>query len=273
MKHVEAQADKVDGWLHPKEGRILYQLANRCTGRGRIVEIGSWKGKSTIWMSFGSREGCGAKVHAIDPHTGSPEHSTMFGGKVWTFEEFQRNIDNAGVSEMIVPHVDYSTSVAKTFNDPVEFIFIDGLHEYEGVRDDFEAWYPKVVNGGTIAFHDSTCWPGVYRLVIERVFKSRHFRKVRFSRSIVYGEKVAQNTFMERLENQVFLLAFRLEACWQRWTWRLLHNYLDSEFTRAAIAWYKRKRTSAPPAAVSTTSIAAANTSAKTVVQPPIQTA
>ena len=137
------------------------------------MEIGSWKGKSTIWISYGSKAGSNVKVHAIDPHTGSPEHSEMFGGKVWTFEEFQRNIENAKLKDMVVPHVDFSTSVAKTFNEPVEFIFIDGLHEFEGVRDDFEDWYPKVVQGGFMAFHDSTCWPGVLKVVTERVFKSQ----------------------------------------------------------------------------------------------------
>lgn len=267
MKHVEAQADKVDGWLHPKEGRLLYRLAKRCKGRGRIVEIGSWKGKSTIFLSYGSREGCGAKVHAIDPHTGSPEHSTLFGGKVWTFEEFQRNIENAGVRDMVVPHVNYSTAVARTFNERVEFIFIDGLHEYDGVRDDLESWYPKVVNGGTIAFHDSTCWPGVYRLVIERVFKSRNFRKVRFARSIVYGEKVSRNTWYERLENRAVLLAFRLHAFGQRFKWRLLHNYLDCGITRSLIALLKRN--SARDSGGAPASNAAAS---KAVVSSPIQT-
>ncbi len=242
MKHVEAVVDQVDGWLHPKEGRLLYHLAKRCIGRGAIVEIGSWKGKSTIWISYGSKAGSNVKVHAIDPHTGSPEHSEMFGGKVWTFEEFQRNIENAKVKDVVVPHVDFSTSVAKTFNEPVEFIFIDGLHEYEGVSTDFEDWYPKVVEGGFIAFHDSTCWPGVLKLVSERVFKSRNFRKVHFTRSIVFGQKVAQNTAMERLENRIVWCGFLVYAWMDRWTWRLLHHYLDSKPTRALIAHLKRRR-------------------------------
>jgi predicted O-methyltransferase YrrM len=247
MKHVEALANPVEGWLHRDEGRLLYRLARRCTGRGAIVEIGSWKGKSTIWLSCGSRDGHGTKVHAIDPHTGSPEHSEMFRDKVWTFDEFQRNIAGAGVKDMVIPHVDFSTSVAKTFQEPVEFIFIDGLHEFEGVRDDFEAWFPKVVNGGYVAFHDTTCWPGVLRVVTERVFKSQQFRKVRFTCSMVYGEKVAQNTFAERVENRLFLCAFQLNAWSQRWTWRLLHHYLDCSFTRAAIAYVKNRRARGNP--------------------------
>jgi len=255
MKSIEAEVDKVDGWLHPDEGRLLYRLAQQCTGRGTIVEIGSWKGKSTIWISYGSKAGSNAKIHAIDPHTGSPEHSEMFNGKVWTFEEFQRNIENAKVRDMVIPHVDFSTSVAKTFTEPVEFIFIDGLHEFEGVRDDFEDWFPKVVNGGHMAFHDSTCWPGVLTVVTDRVFKSQHFRKVRFTCSIVYGQKVAQNTFAERVENRLFLGAFQIYAWSQRVTWRLLHDYLDSKATRAMIAFLKRKKSRPVAAPMQTRSV------------------
>src|SRR5436190_8046785 len=138
----EATVQALDGWLHPKEGRLLFRLAQNCRGRGAIVEIGSWKGKSTIWLAHGSMAGCHAKIHAIDPHTGSPEHAERF-GQVWTFEEFKQNIENAKVQHLVVPHVDFSTAVARVFNEPVEFIFVDGLHEYEGVRADFDAWLPK----------------------------------------------------------------------------------------------------------------------------------
>jgi len=241
MKSIQAEVEAVDGWLNPEEGRLLYRLARRCKGRGAIVEIGSWKGKSTIWLSNGSLAGSHAKVHAIDPHTGSPEHSEMF-GKVWTFEEFQRNIEQAGVTEVVVPHVDFSTAVAKTFSESVELIFVDGLHEYEGVRDDFEAWFPKVVNGGWMAFHDTTCWPGVLNVVVNSVFKSRRFRKIGFRRSIVYAEKVAENTFVERLGNRIMLALFLVHAWSERFVWRLVHNYLDCGPTRAFVAYIKRKR-------------------------------
>jgi MMP 1-O-methyltransferase len=244
MKLIDTDLDAVDGWLNPKEARLLFELARECAGRGAIVEIGSWKGKSTICLGHGSRAGNGATVHAIDPHTGSPEHSEMF-GKVWTFEEFRRNIDRAGLNDLVEPHVDFSTAVAKTFREPVDLIFIDGLHEYEGVRDDFEAWYPRVVEGGTMAFHDTTCWPGVLKLVTEALFKSRHFRKVRFARSIVYGRKVAQNTFLERLENRLVLCAFLTHALMDRWQWRLIHHYLDFPITRAIVGHIKKRQAKA----------------------------
>jgi predicted O-methyltransferase YrrM len=238
---IESKIALVDGWLHPKEARLLYRLAKRCTGRGSIVEVGSWKGKSTICLGRGSLDGSSARVHAIDPHTGSPEHSMLF-GTVWTFDEFKRNIEQASVAGVVVPHVDFSTSVAARFGEPVELIFIDGLHEYEGVRADFDAWFPKVMEGGTMAFHDTTCWPGVLKVVSECVFKSPHFRKVRFTRSIVYGEKVHRATAGERLANRIRHVWFLAYARLDRFTWRLLHNYLDSPPTRALIAYVKRRR-------------------------------
>jgi MMP 1-O-methyltransferase len=241
MEINEATVQALDGWLNPKEGRLLFRLARNCKGRGAIVEIGSWKGKSTICLAHGSTAGSHAKIHAIDPHTGSPEHAEHF-GQVWTFEEFKQNIANAGVQHLVVPHVDFSTAVARVFDEPVEFIFVDGLHEYEGVRDDFEAWFPKVLDGGTMAFHDSTCWPGVFKVVGDRVFKSRHFRKVRFVRSIVYGQKVGQNTFRERCGNRVMWWLFWWYAFGERWKWRLIHNYLDFPITRTIVSYLKKRR-------------------------------
>lgn len=241
MQTIEDVLTSVDGWLNPTEARLLYRLASQCKGRGAIVEIGSWKGKSTICLARGSLVGAKTKVHAVDPHTGSPEHSKAF-GVVWTFDEFRRNIENAGMTEMVVPHVDFSDSAARKFDEPVEFIFIDGLHEYEGVKLDFDSWFPKVIEHGTMAFHDTTGWPGVLKVMKEDVFKSRHFRKVRFAKSIVHGEKVARNTWLERVENRVMLCAFLTHAFLERWQWRLLHRYLDFPITRSLIAYFKKRR-------------------------------
>ena len=251
MKLDVAEVQALDGWLKPSEGRVLFCLARNCTGRGAIVEIGSWKGKSTIWLTHGSLAGSKTKVHAVDPHTGSPEHQEMF-GQVWTFDEFKRNIANAGLTHAVVPEVDFSDSVARRFTEPVELIFIDGLHEYEGVKADFDAWYPRVIEHGTMAFHDTTCWPGVLKVVSEELFKSRHFRKLRFKGSIVYGEKVAQNTFLERLGNRVMHCAFLLYAMEARWSWRLIHNYLDFPITRALVRFLKKRDQSRPIPASST---------------------
>jgi MMP 1-O-methyltransferase len=217
---IEKRVERLDGWLNRHEGRLLYRLARRCTGRGAIVEIGSWKGKSTIWLGHGSRAGRGLPVHAIDPHAGMIERDKA-SGTISTFAEFQNNIRDAGVDDLVVPHVDFSEAVARAFIEPVELIFIDGLHDYQSVKSDFEAWSPKVMNGGVMAFHDTTGQSGPRRLVTEQVYKSQNFRKVRFTRSITYAVKTGQNTALERLGNRFMLGLFLTYSFLYRRLWRL----------------------------------------------------
>jgi len=177
----------VDGWLFDGEARLLFELARQARPGGVIVEIGSWMGKSTICLAKGSEMGSRLKIYAIDPHIGSEEHHTT--GKVWTFDQFQANIRNAAVQDSIVPLVKMSTDAAKDFNHPVSLLFIDGAHDYDSVKADFEAWYPKVINGGTVAFHDTTGWEGPRRLVRTALFRNPQIRGANFSWSIAYGEK------------------------------------------------------------------------------------
>ena len=199
----------VEGWLFNAEGALLYDLAQQCTGRGVIVEIGSWKGKSTIWLAKGTEAGSRVKVYAIDPHTGSEEHQNQQ-QQVWTFDEFKRNIAMAKVSDLVCPILKTSTAAASDFSQPVELVFIDGAHDYASVKQDFELWFPKVVEGGTIAFHDTSGWEGPKRVVTESVFKSPHFKQVRFVFSITCGRKVTQNTLGDRIRNRFLLLAKNL---------------------------------------------------------------
>jgi len=84
-------AQDVDGFLTDREGQMLYSLARACQGRGVVVEIGSWKGKSTIWLASGIKDNARKTLlFAIDPHTGSPEHQVFV--KVCTFDQFKHNI-------------------------------------------------------------------------------------------------------------------------------------------------------------------------------------
>lgn len=104
-----------------------------------IVEIGSWKGKSTVWLAKGSKDGKGIKIYAIDPHKGSSEHRKWY-GKVWTFEEFKENIKKARVDDVVVPIVKTSEETVRNWDKLVELLFIDGAHEYELVKQDFLLW-------------------------------------------------------------------------------------------------------------------------------------
>jgi predicted O-methyltransferase YrrM len=198
--------DTIHGWRSPKEGKLLYNLAKQCTGRGVIVEIGSWKGKSTIWLAKGSKAGNNVKIYAIDPHSGSPEHKEWY-GNIRTFEEFKSNIKTAEVDDIVIPIVKSSFEVASNFHEPVELIFIDGAHEFEAVNQDFELWFPKVVDHGLIAFHDSVgnIWIGPEKVVENSLYKSRSFKKVGFKGTISYGEKATKATYCDYLQNRLRL--------------------------------------------------------------------
>ena len=209
IDEIKKLVDKVDGWLTYKEGELLYNLAKNCTGEGVIVEIGSWQGKSTIWLGRGSKKGNNVKIYAIDPHTGASEQKERY-GKVWTFEEFKKNIKNAKVDDITIPIVKPSEEAAKDLNEPVELVFIDGAHEYELVKLDFELWFPKVINGGIMAFHDTRGRRGPAKVVEELVYKSKSFRNVRFVDTITFAEKVRQNSMVDRITNRYILLLKKL---------------------------------------------------------------
>jgi predicted O-methyltransferase YrrM len=204
-KEIADMARGIDGWLFEAETVLLYELAKQADPKGVIVEIGSWKGKSTVCMAKGAEAGRGAKIYAIDPHIGSEEHHV--GGKtVWTFDQFKANIKRMGVEDRITPIVKTSVAAAKDFDQPVSLIFIDGAHDFDSVKEDFLTWYPKVIEGGVIAFHDCSWCEGPRRYVREALFRNANIKGAKFVRSIAYGTKTTKQTASESAGNHARLL-------------------------------------------------------------------
>jgi MMP 1-O-methyltransferase len=184
----------VPGWLTDEEGEALYELARRCEGRGVIVEIGSWKGKSTICLGLGSRAGRGVRIFAVDPHAD------------YRFGDFKENVERAGIAGLVTPIASMSQTAAADFHEPIELLFVDGSHEEALVREDFDKWVPKVVDGGWVAFHDTTWTAGPRRVVASRVYRSRRFADHRFVvGSLTVARKVASNTPADRVRAQYVL--------------------------------------------------------------------
>jgi predicted O-methyltransferase YrrM len=184
----------VPGWLTDEEGEALYELAKRCTGRGSIVEIGSWKGKSTICLGRGSQAGAGVRIYAIDPHAD------------YRFGDFKSNVERAGVADLVTPIASLSQAAADAFEEPIELLFVDGSHEYDLVLEDFEQWVPKVVDGGWVAFHDTTWTAGPRKVVGQAVYRSRAFKDVRFVvGSLTLARKVGRNALADRIRNRYVL--------------------------------------------------------------------
>lgn len=213
IKKIEELTEKVEGFLSQngsslKEGEVLFYLAKKCPRRGEIAEIGSWKGKSTIWLGKGA-EFSDNKIFAIDPHTGSTEHQKK-GQAIWTFDEFKKNIAKANLSKRVIPIVKHSSKATEDVLGPLNLLFIDGAHDYASVKKDFMHWYPKLKMGGMIAFHDSFLgWPGVRQLVHEKIFKGTHFSKIRYINSITFATRQEKLTLFQKIENY-FLLFIKI---------------------------------------------------------------
>lgn len=218
LENVKKIVENIDGWLSNAEGELIYDFAKNCTGKGVIVEIGSWKGKSTIWLGKGSEAGNKTRVYAVDPHTGSSEHQRK-NETTETLEEFTRNIKNAKVDNVVVPLIKTSEEAARNFDRLVEFIFIDGAHEYEFVKLDLDAWFPKVINGGVMAFHDTIYWDGPKKVVNDSIYKSKFFKNVGFIDSITFATKVKHNSVYDRIRNRYIL--FLKHICELACRWRL----------------------------------------------------
>lgn len=188
----------VPGFLTVREGAALYLLASIGPAHGEIVEIGSFQGKSTIWLGRGTLSRGREKVIAIDPHIGSPEHQPgaacahMMPSEGSTLSAFRNNLIKFGVKEIVQERVMTSIEAVKTWGDtPVRALFIDGAHEYEAVESDFLNWSLKVTPGGIIAFHDVVKGAaGPDEVVSKYIYSSPNFRILGLIDSLLLVEKL-----------------------------------------------------------------------------------
>lgn len=206
---LDASAE-IAGWLTRAEAGLLYDAAAAVPAGRAVVEIGSFAGKSTVALALGARSGAGARVHAVDPHTGSAETSAVT-GFLDTFGLFKANLERHGAAAQVDVVRDFSVSAAARFDRPVAFLFIDGAHGYRAVRADFEGWFPRVVEGGFVAFHDSWLlpFPGPNLLTTRELLLSSRVRRPRLVDTITVFQKTARATPAERAANALFV-AWRL---------------------------------------------------------------
>lgn len=158
----------VQGWMRPAE---LTWLAERAQERERIVEVGSWMGRSTLALALHTE----GTVWAVDTWGGTPDeqaHNIVLRGKPedWLRREFDRNTAAVkNISPMPCPSVDAAASFAAC-GAKFDMVFLDGAHDYENVRADILAWRPLLKKTGLLCGHDySNSFPGVVRAVRELV--------------------------------------------------------------------------------------------------------
>ncbi len=150
--------------MPPDEGLALYAAAHRAAALGPLLEIGTYAGKSTIYLAAAARAR-GTVVLTIDHHRGSEEHQPGWEyhdptlvdpvvGRIDTLPLMRRTLAAAGVEDDVVAIVGRSTAVARLWSTPLGLVFIDGGHTEQAAQRDYAGWSPHVCPGGLLVIHD-----------------------------------------------------------------------------------------------------------------------
>ena len=151
------------GFLLEEEGLALYAAGMRGAVVGPLLEIGSYCGRSTVFLGAAARMRA-TVVYSVDHHRGSEENQpgeeyhdpelVDASGRVDTLPEFRRTIEKAGLESAVVPIVARSEIVARNWRTPLGLVLIDGGHSIDAVTADYEGWAPHIAPGGSLAIHD-----------------------------------------------------------------------------------------------------------------------
>ena len=154
----------VKGFLHPDEGAVLYACACDIAQKGLCVEIGSYCGKSTVYLGTACKK-MGSRLIAVDHHYGSEENQpgeaycdldlvdTEMGG-MSSLTYFRKTMREADLEKIVIPILAPSALAASIIHQPIALLFIDGGHSMQATFDDYRLWSGKLMVGGMMAIHD-----------------------------------------------------------------------------------------------------------------------
>lgn len=164
IESIHKLAESVKGFLDPEEGQRLYKVAREAALMGPCLEIGSYCGKSALYLGAACKA-CGTVLFSIDHHRGSeeqqpgeayfdPELFDPRAYKIDTLGFFRKTLQSAGLEDAVVPLVCASAVAARAWSMPLSLVFIDGGHAYDTVLDDYRFWAKHVMTGGYLLIHD-----------------------------------------------------------------------------------------------------------------------
>ncbi len=172
--------DGVEGWLTDEQARRLHAAAAAVAAGGRIVEIGSFRGRSTIALATAAPEG--VEVVAIDPHAGTDRGPQEIKTDAVTgesdHERFLANLARAGVRERVRHVRAFSQEALGEVEGEIDVLYVDGAHRYRPARDDIMRWGARVKPGGTMLIHDSFSSIGLTAAILRQLVWSRKFAYV-----------------------------------------------------------------------------------------------
>ena len=161
-RSLAAIAD-VDGWLTEAQAKVLHDRASELQSGARVVEIGSYHGRSTIVLASALPEG--AEVIAIDSHDGDNRGPQQVHGQ-WQqgqadCDRFRQNLRNSHVEHRVQHIRARSGDALGLAQGPIDLLYIDGAHQFRAARQDIHDWGARVTSGGTMLVHDGFSSIGV----------------------------------------------------------------------------------------------------------------
>ena len=206
MRSFEEALDAVrdvDGWMSPDQARRLYNAAAGTHQGDMIVEIGSFRGRSTIVLASAAPEG--VQIVAIDPHAGNDRGPQEIDG----FEEaaatdhdvFNANLAAAGVAGRVRHLRSFSDTAHDQVVGELAVLYVDGAHRYAPARSDLRDWGYRVAPGGTLLIHDSFSSVGVTLAIMRELTFGGRWRYIGRARSLTEYRADLDGTWRSRVGN------------------------------------------------------------------------
>ena len=159
-----ALARSAKGFMPDDEGLLLHRRALERLPHGPVLEVGTYCGKSAIYLGAAARA-VGGTVFTVDHHRGSEENQAGWEhhdpslvdpevGLMDTLPVFRRTIHDAGLEDVVVAVVGASTTVSRHWRTSLSLLFVDGGHGEEPAHADYAGWAPWVRAGGLLVIHD-----------------------------------------------------------------------------------------------------------------------
>lgn len=164
LKIDKNKVDKIKGFLDEREAEYIYKLTLEASKKGPCLEIGSYCGKSAIYIGTACKEN-DAVLFSLDHHRGSEEqqpgeeyfdHELLDKetGRIDTLRFFRKTLTDFNLENTVIPIVGRSETVGRSWQTLLGLIFIDGCHAYESVLKDYQIWAKHLIIGGYLIFHD-----------------------------------------------------------------------------------------------------------------------
>jgi predicted O-methyltransferase YrrM len=197
-------AEAARGFMPAPEGQALFEAAAAYAAAGPIVEIGTYCGKSTIYLAAAAAQ-TGQVVLTVDHHRGSEENQPGWEyhepdlvdpavGLIDTLPSFRSTLAATGLERHVIAIVGRSATVARLWHEPIGMLFIDGGHTEAAATADYEGWAPRISRGGALAIHDVFPDPAdggqAPFLVYQRALASGAFKEVRVNGSLRVLERI-----------------------------------------------------------------------------------